>query len=52
MIVKLLTGHYLEFLSLGSSESTLLKMSNCLKFHAAALIVLKLEQRFQAKMSS
>ena len=35
MIVKLLTEHHLEFLSLkggcrGSSESTLVKMSNCL----------------------
>ena len=36
MIVKLLTEHHLEFLSLkggcrGSSQSTLVKMSNCLK---------------------
>ena len=36
MIVKLLTEHHLEFLSLkgdcrGSSESTLVKMSNCWK---------------------
>ena len=41
MIVKLLTEYHLEFLSLkggciGSSESTLVKMSNCWKFHAAA----------------
>ena len=41
MIVKLLTERYLEFLSLkegfrGSSESTLVKMSNCWKTHAAA----------------
>ena len=41
MIVKLLTEHYLEFLSLkggcrGSSESTLVKMSNCWKSHALA----------------
>ena len=41
MVVKLLTEHHLEFLSLkgdcrGSSESTLVKMSNCLKSHAAA----------------
>ena len=41
MIVKLLTEHHLEFLSLkggcrGSSESTLVKMSNCLIFRAAA----------------
>ena len=44
MIAKLLTEHHLEFLSLkggcrGSSESTLVKMSNCLKSHAAAQIV-------------
>ena len=41
MIVKLLTKHHLEFLSLkggyrGLSESTLVKMSNCWKSHAAA----------------
>ena len=41
MIVKLLTEHHLDFLSLkggcrGSSESTLIKMSNCWKSHAAA----------------
>ena len=41
MIVKLLTEHHLKFLSLkgsciGSSESTLVKMSNCWKSHAAA----------------
>ena len=41
MIVKLLTEHHFEFLSLkggcrGSSESTLVKMSNCRKSHAAA----------------
>ena len=39
MIVKLLTEHHLEFLSLtgewrGLSESTLVKMSNCWKSHA------------------
>ena len=43
MIVKLLTEHHLEFLSLkggcrGSSESTLVKMSNCWKSHALAQI--------------
>ena len=43
MIVKLLTEHHLEFLSLkggnrGSSESTLVKMSNCWKSRAAAQI--------------
>ena len=41
MIVKLLTEHHLEFLSLkgdcrGSSESTHVKMSNCWKPHALA----------------
>ena len=41
MSVKLLTEHHLEFLSLtggciGSSESTLVKMSNCWKSHATA----------------
>ena len=45
MIVKLLTEHYLEFLSLeggcrGSSESTLVKMSNCWKSHAGANFLL------------
>ena len=43
MIVKLLTEHHLELLSLkegcrGLSESTLVKMSNCLKSHVAAQI--------------
>ena len=41
MIVKLLTERHLEFLSLkggctGSSESTLVKMSNCWKSQALA----------------
>ena len=41
MIVKLLTEHHLEFLSLkggcrGSSESTLVKMSNCWKSYVTA----------------
>ena len=41
MIVKLLTEHHLEFLSFkgscrGSSESTLVKMSNYWKSHAVA----------------
>ena len=45
MIVKLLTEHHLEFLSLkggyrDSSESTLVKMSNCWKSHALVIIVL------------
>ena len=44
MIVKLLTEHNLEFLSLkggcrGSSESTRVKMSNCWKSHTMAQIV-------------
>ena len=44
MIVKLLTDHHLEFLSLtvgcrGSSESTHVKMPHCWKSHAAAHIV-------------
>ena len=43
MFVKLLTEHLLEFLSFeggcrGSLESTLVKMSNCWKSHAMALI--------------
>ena len=41
MIVKLLTEHYLEFLSLkggstGSSESTLVKMPHFFKLHVMA----------------
>ena len=44
MIVKLLTEHHLEFLSLtlgsrGSSESTHVKMSNCWKSHVLAHII-------------
>ena len=47
MIVKLLTEHHLEFLSLkggyrGSSESTLFKVSNCYKSHATALFMFML----------
>ena len=47
MIVKLLTVHRLEFLSLkggcrGSSESTLVKMSNRWKSHVAAQFLLLL----------
>ena len=43
MIVKLLTEHHLEFLGLkggcrGSSESTLVKLSNCWKSHVTAHI--------------
>ena len=48
MIVKLVTEHHLELLSLkggcrGSAESTLVKMSNCWKSHAAAQICLQLQ---------
>ena len=44
MILKLLSEHHLELLSLkggcrGSSESTLVKMSNCWKSHALARLV-------------
>ena len=44
MIVKLLTEHHLEFLSLkggcrGSSESTHAKMRHCWKSHALAHII-------------
>ena len=44
MIVKLLTEHHLEFLSLnggfrGSSESTHVKMPHCWKSHALAQII-------------
>ena len=46
MIVKLLTEHHLEFLSLkggcrGLSESTLVKMPHCWKSHALAQLSLK-----------
>ena len=45
MIVKLLTDHHLEFLSLkggcrGSSESTLVKMPHCWKSHAVSRLCL------------
>ena len=45
MIVKLLTEHDLEFLSLkggceGSSESTLVKMTHCWKSHVMAHMAL------------
>ena len=50
MIVKLLIERHLEFLSLkggcrGSSESTLVKMSNCWKSHALAHLVILWEHR-------
>ena len=46
MIVKLLTEHHLEFLSLkggctDSSEFALVKMSNCWNSHAAAHNIIK-----------
>ena len=46
MIVKLLTEHHLEFLSLkggcrGSFESTLVKKSNCWKSRAAANLMIE-----------
>ena len=46
MIVKLLTEHHLEFLSLtggcgSSSESTLVKMSNCWKSQSTAQMYFK-----------
>ena len=43
MIAKLLTEHHLKFLkvgSRGSSESTHVKMSNCWKSHALALVII------------
>ena len=45
MIVKLLTEHHLKFLSLiggcrGSSESTLVKMSNCWKSYVTAQLLI------------
>ena len=54
MIVKLLTEHHLEFLSLGgcrgSSESTLVKMSNCWKSRAVShLPFYNLEGAFASK---
>ena len=50
MIVKLLTEHHLEFLSLkggctGSSESTLAKMPHGWKSHAVAHLVMFSNQR-------
>ena len=54
MIVKLLTEHHLEFLSLnggytGSSESTHVKMPHCRKSHATAHIIIdQLFLSFQA----
>ena len=57
MIVKLLTEHHLELLSLkggcrGSSESsTFVKMSNCWKSHAAAqLLLAHLSRRLRGEL--
>ena len=52
MIVELLTEHHLEFLSLkggcrGSSESTAVKMSNCWKSHALAILPLSVILAFR-----
>ena len=55
MIVKLLTEHHLEFLSLkggcrGSSESTHVKMTHCWKSHAAAHISIPTKDVFMNVM--
>ena len=55
MIVKLLTEHHLEFLSLkggcrGSSESTLVKMQHCWKSRVTAHITVALVMRFSRKL--
>ena len=54
MIVKLLTEHHLEFLSIeggctGSSESTLVKMPHCWKSHVTAHMhyLIKLSPSFE-----
>ena len=49
MIVKLLTEHHLEFLSLkggcrGSSESTHVKISHCWKSHALAQLFIQIKK--------
>ena len=54
MIVKLLTEHHLEFLSLkggcrGSSESTHVKIPHCWKFHALAQLSFQL-RRYQHQL--
>ena len=51
MIVKLLTEHHLEFLSLkggctGLSEPTLFKMPHCWKSHVAAHMYVQINQNF------
>ena len=50
MSVKLLTENHLEFLSLkgdcrGSSESTLVKMSNSLKSHVTAQMLVLMDEK-------
>ena len=58
MIVKLLTEHHLEFLSLkggcrGSSESTLVKMPHCWKSHVVAhmpVVTVKFCEKFTRKL--
>ena len=54
MIVRLLTEHHLVFLSLkggctGSSESTLVKVSNCWKSRAGALMLFSLQSYTSVK---
>ena len=56
MIVKLLSEHHLEFLSFkggcrGSSESTLVKMSNCLKSRVVAQLFSHLSQCHDAQIA-
>ena len=51
MSVKLLTEHFLEFLSLkggctGSYESTLIKMPHCWKSHATAQFIIAFPLQF------
>ena len=57
MIIKLLTEHHLEFLSLkgsctGSSESTHVKMSHCWKSHAMAHICMTAAHAGRSESSS
>ena len=55
MIVKLLTEHHFEFLTLkggcrGSSESTLVKMAYCWKSHVRARIIgLRHDERLRSR---
>ena len=55
MIVKLLTEHHLEFLSLkrgcrDSFESTLVKMSNSWKSHATAHFIFRMNKALKIIM--